>query len=90
MVAYKVAEWKNDPKMKKYLRPETLFNATKFESYIADCGPIRQPPCERCLQLKGGTNGAVLNRANVGSRYCEDCQMFYRHIQERQVSAQEG
>ena len=29
----KVAEWK-DTSMQKYLRPETLFNATKFESYL--------------------------------------------------------
>lgn len=29
----KVAEWKETP-MQKYLRPETLFNATKFESYL--------------------------------------------------------
>jgi uncharacterized phage protein (TIGR02220 family) len=29
----KVAEWLNDPKMCKYLRPETLFG-TKFESYL--------------------------------------------------------
>ena len=30
----KVEEWKNDDTMCKYLRPETLFNATKFESYL--------------------------------------------------------
>jgi uncharacterized phage protein (TIGR02220 family) len=29
----KVAEWKSDEKMSKYLRPETLFG-TKFESYL--------------------------------------------------------
>ena len=29
----KTAEWKSDPKMSKYLRPETLFG-TKFESYL--------------------------------------------------------
>lgn len=27
-------EWKNDPKMKKYLRPATLFAASKFEGYL--------------------------------------------------------
>jgi len=30
----KVAQWANDPKMAEYLRPETLFNETKFESYL--------------------------------------------------------
>ena len=30
----KHAEWGNDAKMSKYLRPETLFNASHFESYL--------------------------------------------------------
>lgn len=30
----KAAEWLSDPKMRKYLRPETLFNKTKCESYV--------------------------------------------------------
>src|SRR5699024_1213979 len=29
----KVYEWKNDPKMSTYIRPETLFG-TKFEGYL--------------------------------------------------------
>jgi len=29
-----VSKWLNDPKMSMYLRPETLFNATKFQTYI--------------------------------------------------------
>ena len=34
----KVAEWAHDAKMAKYLRPETLFNATKFASYLGEIG----------------------------------------------------
>ena len=34
----KVAEWSEDSKFKKYLRPETLFNATKFAQYVGDIG----------------------------------------------------
>ena len=30
----KYAEWGQDPKMSKFLRPETLFNASHFESYL--------------------------------------------------------
>lgn len=30
----KCAEWVNDSRMCKYLRPSTLFNATKFEEYL--------------------------------------------------------
>jgi uncharacterized phage protein (TIGR02220 family) len=35
MVSRQVALWKNDDKMREYLRPETLFNKTKFDSYYA-------------------------------------------------------
>jgi uncharacterized phage protein (TIGR02220 family) len=34
----KVAEWLNDDKWSQYLRPETLFNATKFASYVGQLG----------------------------------------------------
>jgi len=33
IIGMKTAEWKGDPKMRRYLRPETLFNPTKFASY---------------------------------------------------------
>lgn len=34
VVRKKFAEWGRDDKMSQYLRPETLFNATKFSSYV--------------------------------------------------------
>lgn len=34
----KAAEWGADAKMAKYLRPETLFNATKFAGYVGEIG----------------------------------------------------
>lgn len=30
----KVADWRDDPKMSQYLRPATLFQASKFEGYL--------------------------------------------------------
>lgn len=30
----KASKWENDPKMRDYLRPKTLFSATNFESYL--------------------------------------------------------
>ena len=33
VVAMKVRDWKGDEKMAEYLRPETLFNRTKYASY---------------------------------------------------------
>lgn len=38
IIARKVRAWLTDPKMVVYLRPETLFNATKFESYLGELG----------------------------------------------------
>lgn len=34
VVDYKAKQWLFNLKMKKYLRPETLFNPTKFEAYL--------------------------------------------------------
>ncbi len=36
VIAKKTREWKSDPKMAEYLRPATLFNATKFEQYMGE------------------------------------------------------
>jgi uncharacterized phage protein (TIGR02220 family) len=44
----KAATWLNDPKMNKYLRPETLFG-TKFESYL------NEQPAKYQLKRKGAT-----------------------------------
>lgn len=37
VIARKCREWKGNPEMEQYLRPETLFNATKFSSYYGQC-----------------------------------------------------
>lgn len=37
VIARKFREWGNDDKMRQYLRPETLFGASKFESYLGQC-----------------------------------------------------
>lgn len=38
VIAKKCREWKGDPKMCMYLRPETLFNRTKYASYKGELG----------------------------------------------------
>jgi uncharacterized phage protein (TIGR02220 family) len=35
MIDYKCSEWLQDERFKKYLRPATLFNASKCADYIA-------------------------------------------------------
>ena len=41
----KVTDWGRDPKMKKYLRPETLFRASKFEGYLQEALVIDMADC---------------------------------------------
>ena len=36
LIARKVRDWTPKPEMQPYLRPETLFNKTKFETYLAE------------------------------------------------------
>lgn len=36
VVDYKAAEWLNDPKMRQFLQPSTLFRPSKFDEYL-DC-----------------------------------------------------
>jgi uncharacterized phage protein (TIGR02220 family) len=36
LIAKKARDWLSDESMSKYLRPETLFNRTKFESYLGE------------------------------------------------------
>lgn len=39
LIARKVRDWTPKPEMAPYLRPETLFNKTKFETYLAEVTP---------------------------------------------------
>ena len=40
----KVKAWKDDPKMSAYLRPETLFRPSHFESYLNEIETGRASP----------------------------------------------
>lgn len=42
VIDIKAASWKDDPKMSKYLRPQTLFS-NKFEGYLNEPMPTMQP-----------------------------------------------
>ena len=37
VIARKFREWKDDDKMRPYLRPATLFNREKFNQYAGEC-----------------------------------------------------
>ena len=38
VIGSKMLEWKSDAEMNRFLRPATLFNATKFEQYLGALG----------------------------------------------------
>lgn len=38
VIAKKCRDWRGDEKMEQYLRPETLFRASKFENYLGEIG----------------------------------------------------
>lgn len=43
VVQFKVGEWLHDPKMAQYLRPETLFQAGKFNGYLTAARAAQGP-----------------------------------------------
>ena len=43
----KYEQWGRDPKMSKFLRPETLFCASHFESYLNEIGAKPQSLAEK-------------------------------------------
>ena len=43
VVRFKVGEWLHDPKMAQYLRPETLFQAGKFNGYLTAAKATQGP-----------------------------------------------
>ena len=48
----KAVDWLNDYKMKKYLRPVTLFNASKFEGYLNENKSSKDKPKNEEIERK--------------------------------------
>ena len=46
VIARKARQWKGRPEMAPYLRPATLFNATKFEQYLGELVPAPDDPAK--------------------------------------------
>lgn len=56
MIEHQCSLWKGDTDMQRFLRPETLFNATKFDGYYSD----RDTPIQ-AKQTNGTARGIVPN-----------------------------
>ena len=44
VIQLKVIQWKNNPKMVGYLRPDTLFRESNFENYQNEVEKVKQNP----------------------------------------------
>lgn len=64
MVRRQCALWGPDPKMSEYLRPETLFGKTKFESYYANRN-LPVAPAGACGGRNGQPSAADVRRSLV-------------------------
>ncbi|MBI5405358.1 MAG: conserved phage C-terminal domain-containing protein, partial [Candidatus Kerfeldbacteria bacterium] len=60
IIDMKVSEWLGDQVMEKYLRPATLFNATKCESYL---GQVDRPNRQQVDQKTRSTLQAIVRVA---------------------------
>jgi uncharacterized phage protein (TIGR02220 family) len=60
----KVAEWKDDPKMDAFLRPQTLFN-TKFEAYLNQKQPVNNAKHKNNLRRTASAQRQRERPANV-------------------------
>lgn len=47
VIDLKVMQWLHDPRMKTFLRPNTLFNPTNFENYLVECNEIQTMPTKQ-------------------------------------------
>lgn len=71
----KTAQWSHDTKMSKYLRPVTLFNASKFEGYVNE------------QQLPQGTNAK--RGLNVRETLPDWAQDGYEYQPKQKVTAED-
>ena len=78
----KCNEWRGNPKMEKYLRPQTLFNKSKFETYFERLEPeINEKLSERQIEHRKyiltpkwmEKRSAVIRRAG---HHCEGCGIY--------------
>ena len=64
----KCAEWSRDEKMRKYLRPETLFNATKFNGYLGSMPASNAGNPVQCTP-SGIPYGTMIGGMRVGKNW---------------------
>ena len=76
VVRSKLRDWGRDPKMRKFVRPSTLFGP-KFEEYLAECGPIKAAegePCPDCGRPMVPIGDVIEKPKDPSRMWCERCR----------------
>ena len=64
IIQLKVWQWKDNAKMKMYLRPETLFNATKFQTYTIELEEAIKNPTQYAAEYRNNKSDNIRNKPN--------------------------
>lgn len=72
----KAAQWKDDPKMSSYLRPETLFCSKHFESYLNEIGDVKQSRGDPVGEIPKATYDKIHNFPERNIDYASIEEMF--------------
>jgi uncharacterized phage protein (TIGR02220 family) len=89
VIEVKCAQWKRDPKMVSFLRPQTLFG-TKFEAYLNESTiAVASIPCAEC-GLRGGNHKNDCSKSIVSREECarsEKTPLDLAEVRQRFASA---
>ncbi|MBC8180363.1 conserved phage C-terminal domain-containing protein [candidate division KSB1 bacterium] len=87
----KCAQWLNDDKMVKYLRPETLYSAKHFESYLNEAKRNGSGPAEQAEikpdPLDPLRQGYDILTTKGESAFKEFCRKHKNHLTENDIDA---
>lgn len=72
VIDIKAEQWLRDPKMSAYLRPQTLFQASKFESYLNE-RPAKKPETQSEHKTIGRCPKCGAEALDPSGSFCFDC-----------------
>ena len=87
VVAGKAAQWRDDPRERRFITPETLFGDS-FESYLNEtiCAEVEDPEKPRCPACGGALDPITAHdpKAKPGDFWCPGCgKKVYRGFEVR-------
>lgn len=85
VVSHMVLKWKGDPKMDEYLRPATLFAASKFANYRGELGAGNKPPGRAAEKPKAQVYAV---RDDSSESLIHDCDVAEPQVIAKRVSVE--